>query len=73
MTQVLIIDEVSMLHPLLFTKLNILGQLLRRDPRPFGESLRKLSFTLLRLSDLSFYIRWTSIGRLRRFLSVASS
>ena len=39
---VLIVDEVSMVHPLLFTKLNILGQLLRKDPRPFGESLRKL-------------------------------
>lgn len=36
-SHVLIIDEISMVHPLLFTKLNILGQLLRQDPRPFGE------------------------------------
>ncbi|GAA5884540.1 hypothetical protein JCM16303_000019 [Sporobolomyces ruberrimus] len=35
-TDVLIIDEVSMLHPDLFFKLNVLGKLVRKDPRPFG-------------------------------------
>ncbi|GAA5908707.1 hypothetical protein JCM5296_002682 [Sporobolomyces johnsonii] len=34
--QVLIIDEVSMSSPELFSKINILAKLLRRNPKPFG-------------------------------------
>lgn len=36
MTDVLIIDEVSMLHPDLFDKIEHLGRLLRQNNKPFG-------------------------------------
>ncbi|GAA5988260.1 hypothetical protein JCM10908_002134 [Rhodotorula pacifica] len=35
-TSVLVIDEISMIGADLFTKLDVLGKLLRRDRRPFG-------------------------------------
>ncbi|KAL8292841.1 hypothetical protein RQP46_000535 [Phenoliferia psychrophenolica] len=35
-TQVLIVDEISMIDPGLFTKLNLLGKLIRQNSRPFG-------------------------------------
>lgn len=35
--QVLIIDEISMLDPTLFTKLDLIGKLARENTRPFGE------------------------------------
>jgi ATP-dependent DNA helicase PIF1 len=35
-TKVLFIDEISMLPPILFDKINHIGQILRSDERPFG-------------------------------------
>ncbi|POY71024.1 hypothetical protein BMF94_5949 [Rhodotorula taiwanensis] len=35
-TEVLVIDEISMIGADLFTKLDVLGKLIRRDRRPFG-------------------------------------
>ncbi|GAA5910528.1 uncharacterized protein JCM6883_003202 [Sporobolomyces salmoneus] len=35
-TEVLIIDEISMLHPTFLFRLNVLAKLLRTNPRPFG-------------------------------------
>jgi hypothetical protein len=37
-TQVLIIDEVSMSPADLFTKLNVLGKMIRTNKKPFGSS-----------------------------------
>lgn len=34
--KVLIIDEISMMHALLFHRLEIIARLIREDPRPFG-------------------------------------
>jgi len=38
-TKTLIIDEISMSPAALFETLNILGKLVRQDPKPFGKSL----------------------------------
>lgn len=37
-TKVLIIDEISMIDPVLFTKLSLIGKLIRENNRPFGMS-----------------------------------
>lgn len=34
----MVVDEVSMLHPDLFTKLSMVGKLVREDRRAFGAS-----------------------------------
>lgn len=51
-TQVLVIDEVSMSPADLFTKLHVLGKLVRRSNKPFGASPR-LSPRLDRLASLT--------------------
>ncbi|KAL8280327.1 hypothetical protein RQP46_007244 [Phenoliferia psychrophenolica] len=35
-TDVLVVDEISMLHPDVFTKLSMIGKIIREDQRPFG-------------------------------------
>lgn len=68
-TQVLIIDEVSMIDPILFTKLDLIGKLIRENNKPFGEratSFRRPESQITCCADCDdWLLRWDPAYRFR--------